>query len=406
MQEFEVIIIGAGPAGGHCGRLLSQLGYNVLLVEQLETFQQNNFSSAGSPLKTIEQFNLPSSTVATYWRKLDIIASNVTRHWQSENPLGVVFDFAQLRQFLAEDMQRKGGTLWLGHRYINYEQEHNQISVTLQQRKGNKITLKTRLLVDATGYTRAVIYANKKNKPPFYKGVGIEYIIQIEPTIYQQYAESLSFFLGYKWSPQGYSWIFPMDNYRLKVGSAFLEGNHKVIKELKPLKYYIHQIIGNYLKLDNYKLIDSHGSILDYSSGLNDIYYKDNIIAIGDAVSMVNFLGGEGIRHGMEGAEIGAKYIHQHLSGQIHDFSAYQQELKNRYSRRWNQCEGINRKVYLEYSDQQIDRGVKYLKYLNIQDIMAVLFEYKLEKASQGLKRYLWVKLNKLWSNVKLFLLK
>ncbi len=33
-MDYDVVIIGGGPAGGHCGRLLSEKGYRVLLVEQ------------------------------------------------------------------------------------------------------------------------------------------------------------------------------------------------------------------------------------------------------------------------------------------------------------------------------------------------------------------------------------
>ncbi|MGK7946309.1 MAG: NAD(P)/FAD-dependent oxidoreductase [Microcystaceae cyanobacterium] len=394
MQQFDVVIIGAGPAGGQCSRLLSELGYCVLLVEQLENFQQHNFSSAASPLETLDLFKIDPNTVAAYWQKIEIVSTNVYRSWSADKPLGVIFDFAKLRQFLAEDTLTNGGEVWLSHRYLNYEQTADQTLVTLQKRKGEKVTIATKVLVDATGYTRAVIYPNKKEKPTFSKGIGIEYLIKVEPDIYQKYADSLLFFLGYQWSPKGYSWIFPMDDHCLKVGSAFIEGNHKIITELKPLRYYLEQIIENYIKIEQYQLIESHGSILDYSSGLNDIYYQDNVIAIGDAVSTVNWLGGEGIRHGMQGAEIAAKYIHQYLEGKINDFSAYQAESKARFATRWNQCDAISQKVYLEYSDQRIDQGVNYLKYLNTQDMMDILFYYQLEKASKGLKQYFAKKLD------------
>ncbi|MGK7934107.1 MAG: NAD(P)/FAD-dependent oxidoreductase [Microcystaceae cyanobacterium] len=395
MEQFDVIIIGAGPAGGHCSRLLSKLGYRVLLVDQLENFKQHNYSSAASPLETLDLFNIDPNTVAAYWQNIEIVSSKIHRSWKSDISLGVVFNFAKLRQFLAEDSISNGGKVWLGHRYLKHEQTADKTLVTLQKRKGGKVTISTQVLVDATGYARSVIYPNKKEKPNFSKGIGIEYLIKVEPEIYKTYANSLLFFLGYKWSPKGYSWIFPMDNNCLKVGSAFIEGEHKIIKALKPLRYYLEQIIANYIKINQYQLIESHGSILDYSSGLNDIYYRDNIIAIGDAVSTVNWLGGEGIRHGMQGAEIAAKYIHQYLNGKINDFSAYQTESKKCFEKRWNQCDTISKKVYLDYSDRRIDQGVNYLKYLNTQDIMDILFYYKLEKVSKGLKQYLGKKLDK-----------
>jgi digeranylgeranylglycerophospholipid reductase len=33
VQQFDVVVVGAGPAGGHCARKLTQKGYRVLLME-------------------------------------------------------------------------------------------------------------------------------------------------------------------------------------------------------------------------------------------------------------------------------------------------------------------------------------------------------------------------------------
>lgn len=116
MHSFDVVIIGAGPAGSYGAFLLAQQGFQVLLVEQHSNFQKNNFSSAATPLETLEQFHLPPSVVAAYWDKLTIISTNVTQQWEAEKPLGAVFDFAKLRTYLAEQVEKAGGTIWLGHR--------------------------------------------------------------------------------------------------------------------------------------------------------------------------------------------------------------------------------------------------------------------------------------------------
>jgi digeranylgeranylglycerophospholipid reductase len=410
MKEFEVIIIGAGPAGGHCARLLAKAGHQVLLVEQHESFAINNFSSAASPLPILKQFDLPSKVVARYWHKLEIISSNVARNWQSSQNLGVVFDFQKLREFLAEDTVNYGGEVWLGHRYIKHIQIADQsIIVHLKPKHGEAVQVKTQLIVDATGYSRAVMYENKEERPNFYKATGIEYLIKVSPDQHQKYADSLIFFLGYKWSPRGYSWIFPMDDYQLKIGSAWINAPHQIIKETKPLRQYTESIIKDYMQLEHYDLVEIHGSILEYSSGLQDIYYRHGVVAIGDAVSTVNFLGGEGIRHGMQGAEIAVKYIDQFLKDRsnnpsnigkqnINIFSKYQQEIQTYFADKWNLSEQIGKKVYLEYSDARIDQGVSYLKYFTTEDIIDILFYYNFRKVSRGIKRAFLQKLDRLIS--------
>ncbi len=192
MKEFDIIIIGAGPAGGHCARLLAKAGHQVLLVEQHESFAINNFSSAASPLSILNQFDLPTKVVARYWQRLEIISSNVARHWQSSQNLGVVFDFKKLREFLAEDTANHGGEVWLGYRYIKHTQIANQaIIVYLKPKDSETIQVQTRLIVDATGYSRAVMYGHKQERPNFYKATGIEYLIKVSPQQHQKYADSL-----------------------------------------------------------------------------------------------------------------------------------------------------------------------------------------------------------------------
>jgi flavin-dependent dehydrogenase len=399
-SNFDVVIVGAGPAGGHCARLLAQSGYQVLLVEQHSNFQQNNFSSAASPLEVMENFHLPETVVASYWNKLEIITTKVKRAWQSSQLLGVVFDFAKLREFLAQEVRNYGGEVWLGHRYLSFAQEGEQIWVKVKNKAGEVITVSSRVLVDATGFKRAVMYGDKREKPEFLKGVGIEYLIRVNPEDYQPYAQDLIFFLGHQWSPKGYAWIFPMDNYQLKVGVAWLEGEHKYIETVKPLRTYIHNILDNYMGLAEYDLVESHGSILEYSVGLKDIYYKDkNIIAIGDAVSTVNFLGGEGIRHAFKASEIARDYLLSYLQGESQDFHAYPQALKAHFLPAWNLSEQMSTRVFLEYSDHRIDQGVSYLKYLSLQDILDILFYYRFEKYTKGLGAWLWQKLQKLFNH-------
>lgn len=202
--------------------------------------------------------------------------------------------------------------------------------------------------------------------------------------------------------PKGYSWIFPMEaeKQRLKIGVARCNLEHKQIVETKSMKWYLELLIKDYMKLEKYKLIDTHGSTVKYSAGLKDIYYQDNVIAIGDAVSSINMLGGEGIRHGMENAEIASKYIQKYLKKQLSSFHPYQKEMQRRYAIKWNLSEQMARKRYMQDSDELIDKGVKYLKSLTVEDMMNILFEYNFQKLYKGLGKYIQRKLKLVWQKI------
>ncbi|MCT7955534.1 NAD(P)/FAD-dependent oxidoreductase [Laspinema palackyanum] len=401
MKSFDVIIVGAGPAGGHCARQLACSGISVLLVEQHQTFEANNFSSAVTPMETLAQFELPESVVGSFWNQLVICSTQVRKQWESSTALGAVLNFAKLREFLAGEVTRNGGEVWLGHRYLSHSSPDGETVVMLKPHGKEPIALRTRVLVDATGSTRSLLSPPRQQRPDFFSGTGIEYLIQVQDSTYQSCAESLIFFLGHHWMPQGYSWIFPMERNILKVGAARYYGQHQILQDNYPaIKQSIELLIKDYLQIDDYHRLETHGSTLHYSRGLQDIYYRDNLIAIGDAVSSVNCLGGEGIRHGMASAQIASEYIQEYLADRRGDFAEYQHHLHQQFKRSWDISERIATKVYLVYSDRRIDQGLAYLGNLEVSEVIELLFSYRFENMTKGVGRILLSKLTEFWQKI------
>lgn len=390
MNSFDVVVVGAGPAGGQMARLMAKAGYNVLLVEQHQDFSKNDFSSAVTLLSTLEQFDLPEQVIGSFWNQFVAVTTNTKQVWNSPKNLGVVLDFAKLKEFLANDVKSYGGEVWMGYRYVKHIQDDGKTLVTLKQRSEGKFeTVCTKVLVDATGFARSVMYEKQREQPKLLSATGIEYVIEVDAEAYKQYSKAIFFFLGYKWMPKGYSWIFPMDNSRLKVGAGRFNLEHKKIKYTESLQYYIQLLIDKHIMPKEYRIIDIHGSTIKYSQGLKDIYYKDNAIAVGDAVSTVNFLGGEGIRHGMYSAELAATHIKKYLENEIFDFRDYQVQMRRYFLPKWDISAKAGIKKYLIESDLKIDEAFTYLGFLKTEEIIDVLFHYKLGKLNKGFFRYL-----------------
>ncbi|BAY64812.1 monooxygenase FAD-binding protein [Calothrix brevissima NIES-22] len=383
MKNFDVVVVGAGPAGGHCARLLAKAGRKVLLVERYTNFSVNSFSSAGTPIETLAKFDLPDEVIGSYWRGIKIVTTNLNETWDAAKSLGAVLDFTKLREFLANEVKANGGEVWLGYLYLRKEELEEQTILVFKSKKEGEVKVAANVVVDATGPARAVIYNKGETQPIFHSGTGIEYLLEVEPEDYEKHRDRLTFFLGHKWMPKGYSWIFPMENYKLKVGAGLLNSKHQYIQKLEPIKYYIELIIKDYIQPKSYQILEIHGATLKYSQGLQDKYYNNNIIAIGDAVSTVNFLGGEGIRHGMLSAEVAVKYINKYLDNQSSDFQDYQKEMYKIFYKKWLISEKLGLKKYLLDSDTIVDKSISYLKFLNIHEIMDLLFNYKFEKFSK-----------------------
>jgi digeranylgeranylglycerophospholipid reductase len=403
MQQFDgfdVVVVGAGPAGGHCARKLAQKGYRVLLMERYKDFDTNSFSSSGTPNETLTRYELPESIVGSFWNQIDIVTSNQTGSWRSSTIQGSVLDFAKLRSFLAEETRVHHGDVWLNCLYVSHEVLENQTLRVHVRREKQDVTIETKLLIDATGPNRSVMYANLKEQPELITGTGVEFLIQVDEAAYARSAKALTFFLGYKWMPKGYSWIFPMSDRQLKVGAGIVNLEHEYIKEMKPLKHYIQLIIDEHIKPEQYEIVERHGGTVRYSLGLKDKYVDGNVIAIGDAVSTINFLGGEGIRHAMQSAEIAVNYIDPYLQGKTQNFEGYEAEMHRVFLKDWTISEKLGLKKYLADSDRLVDRVVNYLRPLKLEDVVDILFYYKFEKASKGLGAYIWRKIKSFWGKV------
>ncbi|NBD33101.1 MAG: FAD-dependent oxidoreductase [Cyanobacteria bacterium] len=394
MNDFDVVVIGAGPAGGQMGRVMAKSGYKVLLVDQQETFANNDFSSAVTLLNTLEEFKLPDEIIGSFWNRFIAITTNTKQVWDSSQNLGVILDFAKLKAFLANEVKIYGGEVWLGCRYLKHCREDGETQVILKHRGKQTLEIvRTKVLVDATGFSRSVMYDKPRNQPNLLSATGIEYLIQVDEQSYQKYANSIFFFLGYQWMPKGYSWILPMNDNRLKVGAGRFNLQHKYIQNTGTIQDYIQHLIDEHISPENYEIIDIHGSTIKYCQGLKDIYYQDSAIAIGDAVSTVNFLGGEGIRHGMYSADVAAGYVTQYLENKITDFRKYPRQMRKQFLPQWDISAKAGVKKYLMESDTNIDEAFTYLGFLKTEELIDVLFHYKLSKLNKGFLRYLKYKL-------------
>jgi len=139
--------------------------------------------------------------------------------WANEMPGGVVLDFKQLREFLCENAQKYGCDALLGWAYQSRQNSKGQVTAILKNQDSHAIAeIHAKVLVDATGSDRIIFDPGNNRKKEAVRATGIEHLIQVDPEIYSLYASSINFYFGAGWMPQGYGWIFPMEENQLKVG--------------------------------------------------------------------------------------------------------------------------------------------------------------------------------------------
>jgi digeranylgeranylglycerophospholipid reductase len=389
METYDVIIVGAGPAGGQCARELAAVGKKVLLAERNRDFTVNSYSSAGAPNEIMETFQLPHTLVGSYWNKFSLHSSNTSRTWEEKDIKGVILNFEKLRTFLAKEAENASAVLKFGFFCTDYEKQIDGVIVRFKTHEGKEIQkMKAKILVDATGSERQVLAKHLKFKGNSFSSTGIEYLIEVTPEIYKKWANALSIFMGQKWMPQGYSWIFPMEPNLLKVGVGRYFQNDNYVPHEKSYTHYMHILMDKCLGSKQFPILDRHGKTIIYTYDREDLHFDDNVIAIGDSVSTINPLGFEGIRHAMFSGRIASKYIQEKLSGNRNAFENYAKELKDLLGFKWKTCETLMKVIYQEPNDKNVDLIIETFRGFSFKEIIDLAFHYKLMPAMKFLARY------------------
>lgn len=380
-MPYDVVIIGAGPAGAQCARDLSTANIKILLLEKNKDFHTNNYSSGGAPLSMMKDYDLPDSIVGSFWDTLQIATSNDSHTWKSPSLEGVVCDFMKLRQFLALEAEKRQTEIRLHTTYLQHENRDNSIAVHIKNLDTQKTeTIETKVLVDATGVERKVLMQGVPDHAKTIAATGIEHLIESSSTDYQKYAGSLNFYFGHRWMPQGYAWIFPMEPNLLKIGIIRYFPHDKYMPYETSYTFYLNKFIEEQLSMPPLNVLDKHGKTLYYLKGQKDIRYSGRVISIGDAISTLNPLACEGIRHALFSGKAASKHILEFLSGNKQAFHYYDKDMKKYFGFKWLASELLTNQIYQQKNDKKYDQMLETFKKFTMQEMLAFSFDYKLSK--------------------------
>lgn len=311
MKRFDVIIIGAGPAGSLLGYYLAHKKIDTLIIDK-KRLPRNKICGGGLTYRALDilPFDL-SSIIDTYANTVDIsIQNNSVFQYTSEDPvIGMVmrdqFDF-----FLTEKASHEGATVLDETNFKSLKGEAGNLII--QTSKG---MFRSKLLIGADGIHSASSKAlglngNKK------KMIGLESEIVVGPEeIFNTFKNSACFDFGV--IPNGYGWVFPKKNH-LSVGVA------SISKKVKKMKNYLYNYIQT-KRLDKNSCVTSlRGWHIPYGPSKKRLFANEKGIVIGDAAGLTDPITGEGIYYALKEAHIASEIISNKLlynNGCLNDYN-------------------------------------------------------------------------------------
>lgn len=338
MNNFDVVIIGGGTAGLMLARELGKSKQKTLLLDRKKDLLEFSFNTLGSFIN-LKEFGLTHDVVA---QDIDTISFHSKRMKSMVKSDLYILDKKKVHIEILNAIDNKFITIKTGVNIKSIETDDigNFISVTDQ----NKEKYVGKLFVDASG-TNAVI--SKKvglRSKQVTLATGVEYNVK-----YLGNPSELHLLIG-KVYQGGYGWIFPLKNKRAIIGFGTFD---EII--VKDLKNKLHKI----LEIPSIKkLVIKDNDIVEGGSipitPVLEKFVLHNLVCVGDSVSQVNPIVGEGYKFIFEAAIMASKAIVKSLEeNNLNHLNEYETNWKKRFSANYNRSKKSQERFY-KYSQNNL----------------------------------------------------
>jgi len=284
MENYDVIIIGAGPAGLKCAEVLNNTNLKVLVIDRSKELG-DKVCAGGLTIKGLKYLNIPEDLIE--FKSNRILLHNSKKKFVIKNKKGDNYIFTINRKNLAEWQFEK----IQDSKNICFLKETNVIEIHKDFVVTDKGNFKFNILVGADGSNSKVRkYVGLKSLNTL---VAFQYILPVK-------YDDLEVFYMPKLFKAEYLWIFPYRN-TTSIGCAC---------DVRQMSF--NQALENFNNFIKSCNIDVSGA--KYQSFIINCDYQgykfENIYLIGDAGGFASLLTGEGIYQALiSGEEIANKIL-------------------------------------------------------------------------------------------------
>jgi digeranylgeranylglycerophospholipid reductase len=299
VDEVDVLIVGAGPAGSTTAFRLAERGHDVLVVEE--------HGRVGFPVQCAGLVSRRVLELAGSERmvRLSVRGASVygpslgSISFKAEEPRAYVIDRAGLDIYLAERAAAAGARFRTGTRFDRrLAPSHGYETVQLTGADGEAIQIRARVVVGADGVSSAVARAYRLRRP-------VEILPAFEAEIPQSPGdpETVEVYLGRQISPGLFGWWIPDGNGGARVGVAVDADGTSARAYYQRLISHLEKRFGASLGKPTAYLVSG------IPIGTVPRTHAAHAILVGDAAAQVKPLSGGGIYTGMRCAEIAARVL-------------------------------------------------------------------------------------------------
>jgi len=296
-KEYDIIVVGAGPAGSMAARFAAEKGVSVLMLEKDRDVGYPVRCGEAVSKAGIEEFIAPDDKfIAATVDKFCMVAPDGTEVILPLEQIGYVLERKVFDYELAKQAAKTGVEI-LTRAYVNgLLFEDGKVSGVKFEYQGKQHEIKSKIVIAADGVeSRVGRWAGIKTHIDFRD---MESCVQITASNINVNENSCYFYFGKEIAPEGYFWIFPKRDSTANIG---LGVSGSIGKKRSALSYLNDFMTNNY---PNKPILTQVAGGVPSAITLEKIS-APGIIIVGDAARQVNPLSGGGIVSGMIGGKIG-----------------------------------------------------------------------------------------------------
>ena len=333
-NEYDIIVVGGGPAGSMTASYAAAEGAKVLLLEKKRDIGNPVRCAEGVGEAGLKEFFSPDPRwVLSETRSYRLIAPNMNRAVIKNKERGYVLNRKVFDYMLAEMAAHKGAEIMTGIYVTGIIADNGSVKGVTAEYLGKKFSIQSKIVIGADGVeSRVGRWCGIKTNLPLRDIETCAQVTIVSKKIDKKYCD---FYFGREVAPGGYAWVFPRDEHFANVGLG-ISGIYS--KNRSPLQY-LNKFIKRHFP--DASILTSVAGGVPCAKPMKKIVMNGLMLA-GDAAHQANPITGGGIVNAMKAGRIAGKVA----ADAVAQGDVSSRKLKE-YADRWDDAVGeINRRSY------------------------------------------------------------
>lgn len=330
MENFDVVVIGAGPSGSVAASWLKLNGYRVLVLER-DTFPRFQIGESLLPccMTHLEASELLDAVKAQHFQVKsgaafvkdgkrfefyfnDQYTENAwTYTWQVKR---ADFDLA-----LIKETERKGVPVRFRSEVVAVRNSDDYQEIDYKDEHNNTYTVGCRYIIDASGYGRVLPRLFDLNQPSRFTARGA--VFSHVRDVNRNDLTSANIFVHSFDNNRSWIWAIPFSDGTTSVG---IVGDQEYIRGMADdggirYKEFIQNFEGLEGRFSHSEFLFEPRAILGYSIGIKQMYGPGFVLA-GNSTEFLDPIFSSGVTFATASGLLSARLVHKHLSGEKVDW--------------------------------------------------------------------------------------